>query len=160
MKANSGKGNNILRDHWETPQDLFNELNNQYRFEFDCCALKDNSKCLYWSNDFENIKDFNGVFWMNPPFSIAWKMFEHFFKVVKHGVAIYRCDNFETGLWQKIIFQNCDWVFIPNRRISYEGINGDGARFPSALIGIGVNPPNNLTGTLIKPMLKERQRDE
>jgi len=78
-------------------------------------------------------------------------MFVHFFKVVKRGVAIYRCDNFETGLWQKIIFQNCDWVFIPNHRVCYEGLDGNGARFPSALIGIGVEPPKYINGVLLIP---------
>ncbi len=88
---------------------------------------------------------------MNPPFSIAWKMFEHFFKVMNKGVAIYCCDNFETGLWQKIIFPNATWIFIPNKRVSYEGLDGDGARFPSALIGFNVEPPKGLEGTILYP---------
>lgn len=151
MKANNGKGNIPLRDEWQTPQELWNKLHNQYNFNFDCCAEKDNTKCKDWTNCFEeNFLFKNRVCWMNPPFSIAWKMFEHFFKVVKKGVAIYRCDNFETGLWQKVIFPNASWVFIPNKRISYDGLDGDGARFPSALIGVGVDIPKGLSGTLLK----------
>ncbi len=149
MKANNGKGNNPIRDEWETPQELFDKLHSQYKFTLDCCANKDNSKLSYHSNNFEDIKQVD-IAWMNPPFSKAWKMLEHFFKVVKKGVAIYRCDNFETAIWQKIIFPNCSWIFIPNRRISYEGLDGDGARFPSALIGIGVDIPKGLTGTILK----------
>ena len=91
---------------------------------------------------------------MNPPFSLAWKMFEHFFKVVKRGVAIYRCDNFETGVWQKIIFPKCSWVFIPNRRVCYDGLDGDGARFPSALIGFNVDPPKNIEGICLKRVVE------
>jgi hypothetical protein len=66
------------------------------------------------------------------------------------GVAIYRCDNFETGIWQKIIFPNATWIFIPDRRVCYEGLDGDGARFPSALIGFNVDFPNVLTGITLK----------
>ncbi len=156
MKANNGKGNNPLRDGWETPKELFDKLEGQYGFSIDCCATKHNKKADIFISDFEKTEDdLDGyVCWMNPPFSIAWKMFEHFFKVVIKGVAIYRCDNFETGLWQRVIFPNCSWVFIPDKRISYEGIDGDGARFPSALIGLNVDIPKGLKGTLLK-ILKE-----
>jgi len=156
MKGNNGKGNNPLRDGWQTPQELWDKLNSQYHFTLDCCATKENTKCEIFSNDFEKevkytFNAFDGaVAWMNPPFSNAWAMFEHFFKVIYNGVAIYRCDNFETGIWQKVIFPKADWVFIPDKRISYDGIDGDGARFPSGLIGIGVEPPKGISGTLLR----------
>lgn len=148
-KGNDGRGNNPLRDGWQTPKGLFDDINKQYSFLFDCCASEKDKKCLEFSDNFEEIIEVGNIAWMNPPFSKAWKMFEHFFKVVKKGVAIYRCDNFETGIWQRVIFLNCDWVFIPDKRISYEGIDGDGARFPSALIGVGVDIPKNLSGVII-----------
>ncbi len=150
MKANNGKGNIPLRDEWETPQWLFDILNEQYKFKFDCCANDKNHKIKYYARDFFTVNEVDYVCWMNPPFSIAWKVFEHFFKVVKKGVAIYRCDNLETALWQKVIFPNATWIFIPNRRISYEGLDGAGARFPSALIGINVGFPKGLSGIILE----------
>ena len=120
-KGNDGKGNVPERDLWETQQELWDNLDRQYRFIFDCCASEENSKTDLHSSDFKNVKedDINNMCcWMNPPFSKAWKMFEHFFKVVEGGVAIYRCDNFETGIWQKVIFPKISWVFIPNKRIT------------------------------------------
>jgi len=158
--GNNRKGNTPLRDNWQTPKELFNILDKQYKFTFDCCSNGKDKKCDSWTSNFEmyteGIEEYY-THWMNPPFSIAWKMFEQFFKVVKKGVAIYRCDNMESGLWQKIIFLNCDWVFIPKGRISYEGIDGKGARFPSALIGIGVDIPKGMEGTtlLIHPLTQQ-----
>ncbi len=149
MKANSGKGNNVSRDEWETPKWLFDILHKQYKFTADCCANSENAKVYHYSDDFLSIKESDIISWMNPPFSIAWKMIEHFFKVIKRGVAIYRADNFETGIWQNVIFPNADWIFIPNRRINYEGLSGEGSRFPSALIGIGVEPPKELSGVTL-----------
>ena len=140
------KGNNPSRDGWKTPKKLFDILHSQYDFSFDCCATLWNKKCVYWSPDFESVKGIKERAWMNPPFSKAKAMFVHFFKVVKHGVAIYRCDNFETEIWQDEIFPFCDWVFIPRGRIEYEGQDAPGARFPSALIGIGVEPPKGIDG--------------
>jgi len=149
MKANDGSGNNELKDVWETPKGLFESLHKQYNFFIDCCASKENSKCHKYFNKFEDTNFVHGniTCWMNPPFSKAKEMFEHFFKIVTKGVAIYRCDNMETRIWQETIFPYVDWIFIPKGRINYEGMEGKGSRFPSALIGIGVEPPKSLEGT-------------
>ena len=151
MKGNDGSGNIESRDDWETPQKLFNTINEQYNFTLDCCATKENKKCISFCRAFElSAPDERHIAWINPPFSKAREMFTHFFKVVKKGVAIYRCDNLETALWQEIIFPNADWILIPKGRISYEGKEGKGSRFPSALIGIGLEPPKNIKGHILK----------
>jgi len=155
MKANNGSGNIPERDEWETPQELFDKLNKQYYFDYDCCATFDNKKCKIYTDDFISVSLISNFLdgrmcWMNPPFSKAKNMFNNFFNVVFQGVAIYRCDNLETNIWQDIIFPNCDWVFFPKRRVCYEGMNGSGSRFPSALIGVGVDPPKYLKGVLLK----------
>ena len=150
MKANNGKGNNPLRDGWRTPSEIFQPLDEQYNFTFDCCSTGKDNLCKSYSSDFEMYAQaIDHMYWMNPPFSISWRMFDHFFKIVKRGVAIYRCDNLETGLWQKVIFPNCSWIFIPNKRVSYEGLDGDGARFPSALIGLNIPKPTGLKGIIL-----------
>ena len=148
MKGNDGTGNIPERDTWETPQTLWDELDKQYDFTFDCCASTNNTKTKRFSNNFLRDYLFNSshTCWMNPPFSLAYEMFEHFFKVVTKGVAIYRCDNMETAIWQDIILKGADWVFVPKGRISYEGKVGKGSRFPSALIGKGVPVPKGLKG--------------
>ena len=162
MKGNDGTGNIPERDTWETPQALWDELNKQYKFTFDCCADKKNTKCKSYCTNFAGlvigcftIYDKDEKCWMNPPFSKAYDMFEHFFKVVTKGVAIYRCDNMETAIWQDVILKGADWVFIPKGRISYEGKVGKGSRFPSALIGKGVPVPN-LTNGIILEVRKRR----
>lgn len=32
-------------DLWETPQDLFDKLNNEFHFTLDVCATPENAKC-------------------------------------------------------------------------------------------------------------------
>jgi len=160
MKANNGSGNIEERDGWETPKWLFDTLKKQYPFIFDCCANRLNRKTNLFPKDFldwNNKRDY--LSWMNPPFSKAEEMFKHFFTMVRKGVAIYRCDNFETKIWQEVIFPNVSWVFIPNKRIAYEGMKVNGSRFPSALIGIGVEPPKTLGGITLKPLTGEHNRD-
>ena len=70
MKGNNGKGNNPLRDSWETPKKLFEDLHKQYAFQFDCCATSENKKCEFYSNDFVQVEKVDITAWMNPPFSI------------------------------------------------------------------------------------------
>lgn len=154
-KGNDGKGNVPERDLWETKQEIWDSLNKQFNFTFDCCATANNTKCYKWTNDFLNWFNQEEMCWMNPPFSKAKKMFKHFFKVVNKGVAIYRCDNMETKVWQDVILKYADWVFIPKGRISYTPFdtgnmrNGMGSRFPSALIGVGVETPKGFKGRIL-----------
>jgi len=147
--ANNGTGNNSARDEWETPPSIFDPLMDQYNFKFDCCATKRNAKVEKYPDNFLDVADVSLVAWMNPPFSKAGAMFKHFFRVVKKGVAIYRCDNLETAIWQKEILPSCDWVYVPSGRVSYGGLDGNGARFPSALIGVGVHYPKRFNGTIL-----------
>lgn len=57
---------------WETPQDLFNELNSEFNFKLDVCANKKNTKCKSFIP-----KEIDGLTvewyrpwwnWMNPPY--------------------------------------------------------------------------------------------
>lgn len=151
-KGNDGTGDIPERDSWETQQELFDLLDKQFSFTFDCCADKKNTKCVNFTDDFlSRQKDYlaDDNCWMNPPFSKAKEMFEHFFKVVRRGVAIYRCDNMETAVWQDIILKHATWVFIPKGRVSYTHGNkydGKGTRFPSALIGFNIMPVVDIKG--------------
>ena len=155
-QGNDGTGNVEERDDWHTPHWLFDMINKQYDFTFDCCASKENSKCKNYSSKFESEELYpidgrvlNSVAWMNPPFSKAEKMFKVFFGLIGNGVCIYRCDNMETKIWQDVILKNATWIFIPRGRISYEGKAGKGSRFPSALIGFNVPVPNGLDGATL-----------
>lgn len=39
-------------DEWETPQDLFDQLDAEFHFDIDACATKDNAKCEnFWTKE-------------------------------------------------------------------------------------------------------------
>ena len=155
-KGNDSVGNNPTRDLWQTEQGFWDKLNGIYNFGFDCCATEEDSKTREFSSNFQSVGRVYTTAWMNPPFSKARDMFEHFFKVVSNGVAIYRFDNAETKIWQEVIFPNSSWVFIPKGRIPYTPfditIRGGITRFPSALIGLNVKELEGIEGVTIKPI--------
>lgn len=74
-----GKGEEIMinnamfssnRDDWETPLELFNQLDAIYHFDLDVCALPHNAKCdKYYTPDDDGLsKPWEGTCWMNPPY--------------------------------------------------------------------------------------------
>ena len=68
--------NNVLfstgKDDWETPQDFFLKMDNEFHFTLDACANDLNHKCsLYFDEETDGLKqDWSGhVVWVNPPYS-------------------------------------------------------------------------------------------
>ena len=57
-------------DQWETPQYLFDELNDEFGFDLDVCADESNHKCTkYYTREQDGLKqDQNGVVWCHPPY--------------------------------------------------------------------------------------------
>lgn len=57
-------------DDWETPQDLFDKLNQEFEFNLDVCATRENRKCRnFYAKELDGLKqDWHGVCWMNPPY--------------------------------------------------------------------------------------------
>lgn len=57
-------------DNWETPQKLFDVLNDEFGFTLDVCASEENHKCpKYYTVDNNGLtQEWTGVCWMNPPY--------------------------------------------------------------------------------------------
>lgn len=59
-------------DEWSTPQDLFDELNDEFKFTLDPCATEENAKCKKFYNIMNNGLSYSWqgerVF-CNPPYS-------------------------------------------------------------------------------------------
>jgi len=57
-------------DEWETPQDFFDRLNEEFHFTLDVCATPENAKCSNFFTKRENglLQKWTGVCWMNPPY--------------------------------------------------------------------------------------------
>ena len=60
-----------VREDWETPQELFEELNREFNFELDVCADESNRKCERYFTKTQNglAQSWGGVTaWCNPPY--------------------------------------------------------------------------------------------
>lgn len=57
-------------DLWETPQYLFNILNDEFHFDIDVCATPDNAKCIrYYTPEIDGLcQEWKSTCWCNPPY--------------------------------------------------------------------------------------------
>lgn len=57
-------------DMWETPQELFDELDSEFHFDLDVCAIAENTKCnLFYTPEQDGlIQPWYGTCWCNPPY--------------------------------------------------------------------------------------------
>ena len=57
-------------DLWATPQDLFDMLDHEFKFETDVCASAENAKCKrFFTKEDDGLSQvWTGVCWMNPPY--------------------------------------------------------------------------------------------
>lgn len=57
-------------DEWETPQEFFDELDREFKFEVDVCALPENAKCArYYTPEQDGLSQpWAGKCWCNPPY--------------------------------------------------------------------------------------------
>lgn len=59
-------------EEWETPQNLFDELNDEFNFDLDIAASEKNHKCKrYFTKEnsaFEHRNEWKGNIWCNPPY--------------------------------------------------------------------------------------------
>ena len=70
---NRFKSNN---QSWETPDNLFSKIDQEFHFTRDVCAADTNAKCKeYWTAENSCLdKTWDGVNWMNPPY-VNMKLF-------------------------------------------------------------------------------------
>jgi phage N-6-adenine-methyltransferase len=74
-----------MNNDWATPTDLFNLLDDEFRFNVDACAAEWNYKCekYYTKEDDSLTKNWptGSVVWCNPPYgNFAGKFVEHAYK--------------------------------------------------------------------------------
>lgn len=55
---------------WETPQKFFDELDQEFHFDLDVCALPENAKCArYYTPEQDGLSQpWAGICWCNPPY--------------------------------------------------------------------------------------------
>lgn len=134
------------KDDWETPQELFEELDYEYNFTLDPCATPENAKCIkyYTAEDDGLSKSWEDeVVFMNPPYGRGikfWVKKAHEESMFHNATVVCLIPaRTDTSYWHDYIFSNGYEVKFLRGRLKFErdGQPGDPAPFPSAIIIMG-----------------------
>ena len=139
MSKNQSNKNGVQNDEWETPDNLFNELTEEFHFNWDLACTLENIKtvrgsmvdkgnnCLEFSPD--DREEYS--IWCNPPYKRKLK--EAFAKKccelsllpnVKNVVLLIPSAT-ETDLFHELLVPNCE-IRLLHKRVNFMGVNTKG----------------------------------
>jgi phage N-6-adenine-methyltransferase len=123
-------------DQWETPQWLFDRLNDQYHFELDVCALPENAKCdRYFTPEQDGLQqEWTGVCWMNPPYGRKiGKWVRKAYESAQQGATVVCLlpARTDTAWWHDYVMHG-EITFLRGR-LKF-GNSKNSAPFPSAIV--------------------------
>lgn len=121
---------------WETPRDLFQTLDEEFGFELDVCALKENAKCnKYFSPEQDGLtQEWRGVCWMNPPYGRELSdWMKKAYDASRNGATVVCLvpSRTDTGWWHDYAAKG--EVRFLRGRLKFGGVSTP-APFPSAIV--------------------------
>ena len=133
-------------DLWETPQDFFDRLNDEFHFNVDVCATPDNAKCgTYFTKENDGLSQSWGgggyTCWCNPPYGREigkWVQKAYLSSRDGSTVVMLLPARTDTKWFHEYIYNQAEIRFIKGR-LKF-GNSKNSAPFPSMVV---VFRPNN-----------------
>ena len=126
-------------NEWSTPQNLFDELNDEFNFTLDPCATDENAKCSKYFTIEDNglSKDWsNDVVFMNPPYGREIKQWiKKAYEESLNGATVVCLipARTDTTYWHDFIFDKANDIRFLRGRLKF-GNSKNSAPFPSAIV--------------------------
>ncbi|WP_239257315.1 phage N-6-adenine-methyltransferase [Listeria ilorinensis] len=129
-------------NEWETPQELFDQLNKEFHFQTDVAASKKNHKCRnYFTQKNSALKHrWAGNCFCNPPYGrelskFVRKAYEESQKAHSGTIVLLIPARTDTKIWHDCIFDKAEIRFLKGRiKFNIDGTKKDNAPFPSAIV--------------------------
>lgn len=124
-------------DMWETPQDFFDKLNEEFDFNVDVCAIPENAKCeKFFSPEIDGLKqEWTGVCWCNPPYGREigkWVEKAYIASTLGATVVMLLPARTDTKWFHEYIYNKAEIRFIKGR-LKF-GNSKTAAPFPSMVV--------------------------
>lgn len=118
-------------DLWSTPQAFFDELDKEFEFETDVCALPENAKCKnFYSPERDGLKqEWTGRCWCNPPYGRQIAKWVKKAAESKATVVMLLPARTDTKWFHDYVLPNAEIRFIKGR-LKFGGAKAS-APFPS-----------------------------
>lgn len=128
-------------NEWETPDDIFNKLDEEFNFTLDPCCTDTTAKCAKFYTKETNglIQDWSKeTVFVNPPYGREIKHWvEKSYKEFLKGATVVMLipARTDTKYWHEYIFDKAEVRFIKGRiKFLQNGEAKQAAPFPSAII--------------------------
>lgn len=124
-------------DEWETPDEFFQDLDEEFHFDLDACATDDNHKCSnYFTKDQDGLlQNWGGhTVWCNPPYSnVKGWMRKCYYEGHRPNTTVVALvfAKTDTRWWWNYVQHKCEIRFVKGR-LKFGG--KDNAPYPSALL--------------------------
>lgn len=121
-------------DMWETPITFFKELDQEFHFTLDVCAISENAKCSEFFSPEQNglAQEWTGVCWCNPPYG---RQIGHWVKKAAEAtctVVMLLPARTDTAWFHEYIYGAAEIRFIRGR-LKF-GNSKNSAPFPSMVV--------------------------
>lgn len=122
---------------WETPQELFSELDQEFHFCLDVCATPENAKCKkYYTPEQDGLSQpWAGTCWCNPPYGRKigqWVRRSYLASVSGTTVVMLLPARTDTIWFHEYIYNRAEIRFIKGR-LKF-GNSKKNAPFPSMIV--------------------------
>ena len=128
------------RMDWETPQWLFDLLDDQYHFDLDACATKENAKCWrYYTQEDNGLKrKWSGNVWVNPPYGREigdWvdKAAQQIKYTRVQWIVMLLPARTDTKWWHRSVMAKAKSIRFIEGRLRFVG-GSSSAPFPSVIV--------------------------
>lgn len=124
-------------DLWETPQNLFDILNDEFHFDIDVCALPENAKCdRFYTPEQDGLSQpWKGNCWCNPPYGREveqWVRRAFLASVSGSTVVMLLPARTDTKWFHEYIYNKAEVRFLKGR-LKF-GNSKNSAPFPSMIV--------------------------
>ena len=132
-------------DVWATPQDFFDKLNKEFKFELDVCANHENAKCRKYFTESDNglLQEWKGIVWMNPPYGREIdEWIKKAYESAQEGATVVCLipSRTDTAWWHEYCMKG--EIRLVRGRLKFGGVK-DNAPFPSAVVVFRNTPYDN-----------------
>lgn len=126
----------VSNDEWGTPRWLYEALDQEFHFDMDVCASKENHKCdTYFTKEIDALtQEWGESNFCNPPYSDQMPWAEKAMEQALSGrgtVMLAMCDS--STEFFKYCYRNALEIRLINHRIKFDGAKGS-PRFASMIV--------------------------
>lgn len=121
-------------DMWATPQWFFDELDKEFHFTLDACAVNENAKCeRFFSPEDDGLsQEWTGTVWCNPPYGRTVSQWVKKAAESKATIVMLLPARTDTKWFHDYIYQKAEVRFIKGR-LKFGGCDNS-APFPSMVV--------------------------